>query len=470
MEHFVLQLDEVLIASQQREAPRRLQGAARLPSFKGRIELVRVPYLRRWKVEQEIYDAQVTPRDGGQARRAARHRGRRACGRCSPASRSPIPERYPADVREMVEGLTPLEKMQLYEDGDRARSPAAWPRPGSCKKWLPALYEESDAYPNYEGRTGASAREIKTALFNAAQNPDRPCLSPLAVLEELSALCQGQERLRVPPAGGGGRLPRPRGVRAHRGGRSTSSRWTPRCASRWAWSPRSSTARSSSATSSTSRHWVKGEKMRNRVTGEMERPDEKRMAEMEAHRHAPGRRPGRVPPRAHRADRRPPAREPRGGRWTTRRIFPDLFRRLRAHFFEERKRALQPRRGERAQGPLRRAGGAQLPGAGAGRSRRSPRCGSATATARSAPRRPSSSWSASATAAAQASAGGWLSLSHGQELVGPVLHEHRRGRSRPARPATASTSARSSCATGPSSRPATTAASGACPTATTSGT
>src|SRR4029079_9138206 len=27
-----------------------------------------------------------------------------------------------------------------------------------------------------------------TALFNAAQNPDRPCLSPLAVLEELSAL------------------------------------------------------------------------------------------------------------------------------------------------------------------------------------------------------------------------------------------------------------------------------------------
>ena len=41
-------------------------------------------------------------------------------------------------------------------------------------KWLPALYQESDSYPNYEGRTGASAREIKTALFNAAQNPDRP--------------------------------------------------------------------------------------------------------------------------------------------------------------------------------------------------------------------------------------------------------------------------------------------------------
>ena len=52
------------------------------------------------------------------------------------------------------------------------------------------LYRESDVYPNYEGRSGASAREIKTALFNAAQNPDARCLTPLAVLEELAALCR----------------------------------------------------------------------------------------------------------------------------------------------------------------------------------------------------------------------------------------------------------------------------------------
>ena len=32
---------------------------------------------------------------------------------------------------------------------------------------------------------GASAREIKSILFDAAQNPEFPCLSPLAALREL---------------------------------------------------------------------------------------------------------------------------------------------------------------------------------------------------------------------------------------------------------------------------------------------
>ncbi len=60
----------------------------------------------------------------------------------------------------------------------------------SLRKHAPDLYRESDVYPNYEGRSGASAREIKTALFNAAQNPNARCLTPLAVLEELDALCR----------------------------------------------------------------------------------------------------------------------------------------------------------------------------------------------------------------------------------------------------------------------------------------
>ena len=64
------------------------------------------------------------------------------------------------------------------------------------------LYRESDVYPSYEGRSGASAREIKTALFNAAQDPRARCLTPLAVLEELARALPRQERPRLPPAGG----------------------------------------------------------------------------------------------------------------------------------------------------------------------------------------------------------------------------------------------------------------------------
>ncbi len=52
------------------------------------------------------------------------------------------------------------------------------------------LYEESDAYPIYEGRIGASPREMRGVLLDAAQSTQYQCLSPLAVLDEIEALCQ----------------------------------------------------------------------------------------------------------------------------------------------------------------------------------------------------------------------------------------------------------------------------------------
>ena len=87
------------------------------------------------------------------------------------------------------------------------------------------------------------------------------------------------------------------------------------------------------------RHWVKNEKMRNRVTGEMERPDDKRMGEMEAIVMPRGDDPGEFRRGligqigAHKL-------ENPEGEMDYARIFPDFLRRLRAHFFEERKRAL----------------------------------------------------------------------------------------------------------------------------------
>jgi serine protein kinase len=87
-------------------------------------------------------------------------------------------------------------------------------------------------------------------------------------------------------------------------------------------------------------HWVKGEKMRNRVTGEMERPDEGRMREMEgivmpAGEDAGDFRRGLISQiGAHKLDH-PDAQ------MDYTRIFPELFRRLRDHYFEERKRVLR---------------------------------------------------------------------------------------------------------------------------------
>ena len=59
--------------------------------------------------------------------------------------------------RELVDALKPLEKAALYDDGnppDRLNLAQA----KELKKHTADVYGESDSYPNYEGRSGASAR------------------------------------------------------------------------------------------------------------------------------------------------------------------------------------------------------------------------------------------------------------------------------------------------------------------------
>ena len=60
LEHFLLQLDLVLIASANEKQLSAFKEIADFASFRGRLELIRVPYLRRASVEREIYDQQVT--------------------------------------------------------------------------------------------------------------------------------------------------------------------------------------------------------------------------------------------------------------------------------------------------------------------------------------------------------------------------------------------------------------------------
>jgi serine protein kinase len=337
LEHFILQLDQVLIASSNEKHLAAFKELPDFASFKGRIELVRVPYLRRYRAEREIYDAQVTPETVG--KHVAPHTIEIAAQwGVLTRLKKPLSDRYPPEVKEIVDRMSPLEKMQLYEEG-HAPDRLSLTQAKELKKVRADVYRESDAYPNYEGRTGASAREIKTALFNAAQNPKYKCLNALAVIEELESLCKDktvyeflqqevvdgyhdhEEFVRVAE---GVYLERvddevrdSMGLISEGQYRELFERYVQHVS-----------------------HWVKGEKLRNRVTGEMERPDESRMNEME----------GIVMPKgedsgdfrrgligqvgAHKLDN--PDVEMDYGR-----IFPDLFRHLRDHFFEERKRVLR---------------------------------------------------------------------------------------------------------------------------------
>lgn len=337
LEHLVLQLDEILIASANEKHLAAFKELPDFASFKGRIELVRVPYLRRWRIEQEIYDDQVNPVTVG--RHVAPHATRiAAMWSVLTRLKKPIPERYPPEVRPLIEKLSPMEKLRLYQDGT-APERLSIQQSKELRKWLQALYEESDAYPNYEGRIGASAREIKTALFNAAQSVEHDSLHPLAVMKELAALCKDKsvyEFLQQEVVDGyhdheafiglveneyldmvDHEVRDSFGMVSETQYQELFSRYVQLVS-----------------------FWVKGEKMPNPHTGGSEKPDEGRMTEFEGFVMPKGDDPGDFRRSliatigAHKIDNPDAALD-------LTRIFPDLFKRLRDHFFEERKRQLK---------------------------------------------------------------------------------------------------------------------------------
>jgi len=104
-----------------------------------------------------------------------------------------------------VAKLGPLDKALLYADGTMPEGVT----PEQARELASAIEKiarESDSYPNYEGRTGASPREVKQLLLNAAQSPKYRCVSPFAVFDELEELVRGvsiYEFLKQEPLAGG---------------------------------------------------------------------------------------------------------------------------------------------------------------------------------------------------------------------------------------------------------------------------
>jgi serine protein kinase len=248
-------------------------------SFRGRLELIRAPYLLSWGDEQAIYDAQIAP----QVRKHVAPHATQMAAMFAVLTRmrKPNPDRYEKPLRDVVSELTAVEKLDLYALGmtpQRLDDEAAKLLRASIK----TIYHESDAYPIYEGSVGASPREMRTVLLDASQNPRYESLSPLAVLDELDELCQRtseyaflqEERL-------------PGGYHDHTLFRKTLfSRLLDAFEEEF---------RMASGLVDESRYnqlferyvthvsfWVKHEKVRNPLTGAYEEPDERMMREVEA--------------------------------------------------------------------------------------------------------------------------------------------------------------------------------------------
>jgi serine protein kinase len=157
-------------------------------SFKGRIELVRVPFILDIRHEEALYRERL--REAAGARHIAPHTAYTAAlWAVLSRMRKPQVERFPSTLAEVIGKLTPLDKADLYSTGqvpddltpDRARELASH---------IKDLFHESDTYPIYEGRVGASPREMQGVLLAATGSARNEYISPLVVLDEIVELCK----------------------------------------------------------------------------------------------------------------------------------------------------------------------------------------------------------------------------------------------------------------------------------------
>lgn len=248
-------------------------------SFRGRLELIRTPYLRSYKLEQAIYDAQIAPR----VRKHVVPHATEIAAMFAVLTRirRPDPERYPMPVRDVVRSLCAEEKMDLYaaaEMPSRLDADAA----KQLRGIIAELYAEAEAYTAYEGAIGASPREMRTVLFDAAQHPDLHGLSPFAVLEELDKLCARESEYQwlqqEPGEGGFHDHAEFRRVLKRRLLATVEDEF--RVASNLVDDQRYAQLFDRYIHHVT--FWLKKEKMRNPITGADEEPDERLMKEVEA--------------------------------------------------------------------------------------------------------------------------------------------------------------------------------------------
>jgi serine protein kinase len=201
-----LDLDSLFIGSSNEDYLTAFKENPEFQSFKGRIELVRVPYLLDYRVEQRIYDAQIRSAHLETDKHVAPHVAWvAALWAVLTRMKKPVSEKYTKGLTDTVAKLVPMDKALLYAEALPPEGLTA-EQVRDLLAGIEKLARESDTYPNYEGRNGASPREMKLLLMNAAQNPKFPCVSPFAVLEELEELVRGvsvYEFLKQEPLPGG---------------------------------------------------------------------------------------------------------------------------------------------------------------------------------------------------------------------------------------------------------------------------
>ena len=177
-------------------------------SFKGRIELSPVPYLLRYSTEAELYRKRI--RAYSRDRCVAPHSAKvAALWATLTRLRRPLAKHYEIPLSAIVTKLTPIEKCRLYDSG-ATPSRFSQEERQSLRAGLLQIRREFDEAEGefegifgaeYEGRRGASPREMMSILARAAEMRKHQCLTPMAIfdaLEELTRDASIYDFLRIP--------------------------------------------------------------------------------------------------------------------------------------------------------------------------------------------------------------------------------------------------------------------------------
>lgn len=179
-------LDTVFIGSTNDRQLEAFREHPEYNSFKARIELVKVPYLLRFSEEEKIY--LDTARKAAGNKEIVPHTTKLlALWAVAARLKKPLLKNKNALLSKVLESLSPIDKALIYDSGEVPESLSEEQR-RELRGHIEELAAEHQRLPYYEGLLGPSARELKALLQITAQNDQFPTLSPNAIFAELREL------------------------------------------------------------------------------------------------------------------------------------------------------------------------------------------------------------------------------------------------------------------------------------------
>lgn len=195
-------LDIVFFATTNEKHLDAFKGIPDFASFRGRFELITVPYLMSASKEVKIYADNV--KIIARKTKISPHSIYLLClWAVMTRLKQPNPERYDSTVKPLIDKLDPLNKAKLYDDAplDETYSKEEARKLAQLKN---SILHETRSNIDFEGRYGASPREIIGILYRAAQNKGFAALTPMAIFYELQKIVKDRsvyEFLQLEPKG-----------------------------------------------------------------------------------------------------------------------------------------------------------------------------------------------------------------------------------------------------------------------------